>query len=504
MKTLRKNRRKSSETGVALLIALITLLLISGVAVAMIVASGSEGKLNGNYRSSSSSYYAAMAGIEEARGRLLPTNPNTISNAVYTAVDLNLQNYMAVGQAYYIYNGSGSVAAALAAYPDTQYASEFGVAPLATPGTTSLSGTNASNIPGPMFRWVRVTPVTERSLGNVDVNGDGTVNSTIPLYYDGSATPPAMVVPPFVGLVPQPSSSQNEVLEVTALAVLPDGTQKLLQYLVAPQTFNLNFPSALTLAGSVGVFQGASSNPYQVDGQDGSGSAPAVPGCSAPNPPQYKDAIGVSSATDATTVTGGIPANRLSHYTGGTGTTPTTTPDVKPVSLNSTLSSPASMDQLIADIRSNADAVVAPAAGGTYNFGGTGWPSGMSASNPKTIYVDGDFDLGPNTGYGLLVVTGNFHYHGNSGWNGVILVIGDGTTTFDGQGGGNGEFDGAIFVATTRDAAGNQLANFGTVNYDISGGGGNGVYYDSCWIRNVQKPPTYKVLSFREIAYSSN
>jgi hypothetical protein len=137
--------------------------------------------------------------------------------------------------------------------------------------------------------------------------------------------------------------------------------------------------------------------------------------------------------------------------------------------------------------------------GTTYNFGGTGWPSGMSASNPQTVFVDGSFDLGPNTGYGLLVVTGNFTYHGNSGWNGIILVIGDGTTTFLGNGGGSGQFNGAIFAATTRDAAGNQLPNFGTVNFDITGGGGNGIYYDSCWINNVQKPPTYQVLSFREL-----
>jgi hypothetical protein len=96
-------------------------------------------------------------------------------------------------------------------------------------------------------------------------------------------------------------------------------------------------------------------------------------------------------------------------------------------------------------------------------------------------------------------VTGNFHYQGNSGWKGIILVIGDGTTTFDGQGGGNGEFDGAVYVATTRDGNGNQLANLGSVNFDISGGGGNGIYYNSCWIKQVNQPPTYKVLSFREI-----
>jgi hypothetical protein len=172
------------------------------------------------------------------------------------------------------------------------------------------------------------------------------------------------------------------------------------------------------------------------------------------------------------------------------------------------------LDQVVTDIRTNADVVIPNPpnpqnfnnSGTTYNFGqsGTGytWPADMSVNNPKTIYVDGSFDLGPNTGYGLLVVTGNFHYQGNSGWKGIILVIGDGTTTFDGNGGGSGEFDGAIFVATTRAPTGAQLASFGQTNYDITGGGGNGIYFNSCWIKQSQKPPTYKVLSFREVAYT--
>jgi hypothetical protein len=122
------------------------------------------------------------------------------------------------------------------------------------------------------------------------------------------------------------------------------------------------------------------------------------------------------------------------------------------------------------------------------------------STNPQVIYVDGNFDLGPNTGSGLLVVTGNFTYQGNSGWNGIILVVGQGTTTFSGSGGGNGEFDGAIMVATTKDANGNPLSNFGTTNFNISGGGGNGIYYNSCWINYVQQPQTYKLLSAKEIS----
>jgi exopolysaccharide biosynthesis protein len=67
------------------------------------------------------------------------------------------------------------------------------------------------------------------------------------------------------------------------------------------------------------------------------------------------------------------------------------------------------------------------------------------------------------------------------------------------MGGGNQEFDGAIFVATIKDTNGNLLSQLGTVNFNISGGGGNGVYYNSCWINNAQRPLTYKVLSFREL-----
>ena len=71
-----RKTRRSSENGIALLIAIFVLLLISVVAIALLVSSGTETALGANYRSSSTVYYAAIAGLEEARGRLLPKNPN--------------------------------------------------------------------------------------------------------------------------------------------------------------------------------------------------------------------------------------------------------------------------------------------------------------------------------------------------------------------------------------------------------------------------------------------
>jgi hypothetical protein len=490
---------------------MVSLLLITGVALAMVMASGMESYLNGNYRSSSSAYYAALAGLEEGRGRLLPSNPNTIAGVAGTGIPA-LNVILPVNQVTYILNpntaAGESAATLMTSYPDAEYNSEFGSATAIKTYVNSVSGTNASNIPGPLYKWVRINAVTEKAI-SADVDGDGNANdNTIPLYYDSGPTPATLVVNA------APPATANQVYEITALAVLPNGSEKLLQYLVAPQSYNMNFPSALTLAGSIGNFQGANSMPYKINGNDGSGNPGTVPGCTnnAPAVPAIGVGPGNTSApppnntlTNQQYVTNNLP--RSGNYIGPNNVTSS----VVTASPTGALSSASSLNQLVTSIRNNADAVIpnppnAPNvnnSGTTYHFGGTGWPTNMSASNPQTVYVDGSFDLGPNTGYGLLVVTGNFSYSGNSGWNGVILVIGDGTTTFLGNGGGSGQFNGAIFVATTRDGSGNQLSNLGSVNFDISGGGGNGIYYNSCWIRNVQQPPTYKVLSFKEVPYTA-
>jgi len=79
MKTSRKIHRTRSESGIALLIAIFVLLLISAIAISLVVSSGTESSLAGNYRTTLSASFAAGAGIEEARGRLVPTDPNPIA-----------------------------------------------------------------------------------------------------------------------------------------------------------------------------------------------------------------------------------------------------------------------------------------------------------------------------------------------------------------------------------------------------------------------------------------
>jgi hypothetical protein len=485
---------RKKEAGVALLLSVFVLLAISIVGLAMIAGAGTESSLSGNYRASTSAYYAAMAGLEEGRGRMLTKNANYFNNTTFFPA---MGTALAVGQVRYILNpASGETVAPLSfsttsTYPDNEYVKEFASNPTSAK-TQTVTSTNSlvAGVTPPPYKWVRITPATERSINGDsvgrDVNGDGVIDNTIPLFYDTGIYPARLIV------TTTPPSSAQPVFQITSLAVLPNGTEKLEQYTVAAMTFNLNFPSALSIGASSVTFNGANSNPYQVDGTDGSGSPPAVPGCT-PNPSYSAEAVGTNSSANVTSIVSGIPSNRLSQYTGAGGATP----NVGQVTMPGSLDTPQDAYNTVQAITNSADLVI------TGNATQANMPSVMSATNPMTVVVDGNFSMTGNyTGYGLLVVTGNFSYTGTTGWKGIVLVIGDGTTTYTGSGGGNNEFDGALYVATIWDANRNLLSAFGPVNYNMSGGGGNGIYYNSCWIKSAQQPSSYKVLSFREITYN--
>jgi len=160
-------------------------------------------------------------------------------------------------------------------------------------------------------------------------------------------------------------------------------------------------------------------------------------------------------------------------------------------------SDPTNLNEMVQTISQNADLVL------NRNASDSDMPAAMSATNPMTVVVNGNLTLTNFTGYGLLVVTGNFVSNPNAGWRGVVLVVGAGNVTFTGgPGSGNGEYDGGIFVAQTLDWTVSppvQLANMGTASFDASNAGGNGIFYNSCWINAALQPPTFQVLSFREI-----
>src|SRR5574340_308488 len=103
MKSKVRKTGKKNERGVALLISIFVLMLISVVAVALIVTAGSETSLASNYRGSTSAYYAGLAGLEEVRGRLVPRSPNYFDITAPNFVPVP-QTAMPVDQVRYVLN----------------------------------------------------------------------------------------------------------------------------------------------------------------------------------------------------------------------------------------------------------------------------------------------------------------------------------------------------------------------------------------------------------------
>src|SRR3981189_118497 len=61
---------KTSERGIALIVALMMLMLISAALMGMIMMSNTETNVSANFRDEQTAYFAAKAGIEEVRDRL--------------------------------------------------------------------------------------------------------------------------------------------------------------------------------------------------------------------------------------------------------------------------------------------------------------------------------------------------------------------------------------------------------------------------------------------------
>src|SRR5882672_6070911 len=135
--SMRKQRR---ESGIALLISIFVLLLISVVAIALIVSSGTESALAGNYRSSTGVYYAALSGLEEARGRLLAKNPSSFKNTDGSFLPAP-GTTLPIGSVAYVLNPGPTEAmgSILTTYPDTEYDNEFNPGALAAATVTTTA-----------------------------------------------------------------------------------------------------------------------------------------------------------------------------------------------------------------------------------------------------------------------------------------------------------------------------------------------------------------------------
>src|SRR5439155_17341435 len=114
-----------------------------------------------------------------------------------------------------------------------------------------------------------------------------------------------------------------------------------------------------------------------------------------------------------------------------------------------------------------------------------------TTSQPLFTFVDGDADLPPAGGAGVLIVTGALTLDGSSQFDGLILVLGSGQLLR--QGGGNGNSLGSVYVASFG-----PTGNFLAPTFNSNGSGNSSVNYDSDWGRRAAMVPGPQVLAISE------
>jgi type IV pilus assembly PilX-like protein len=204
-----KNVTGNRQRGIALFFSIFALLLLTAIAAALIFMANTETSVNSNYRQEQVAYFAAKAGIEEARARMMASDPNPIALPTVAPTNLN-------GQIIYIVNPVKNGTAvqpwnAANQWTDDELCHDYNlgslglttVAPDVHCATTTLPATayvsvnsqlpyNATATPVP-YKWVRIAPKVNGSLlgpGTTITNTAYDVNAGVgtgitPVCWDG-------------------------------------------------------------------------------------------------------------------------------------------------------------------------------------------------------------------------------------------------------------------------------------------------------------------------------
>jgi len=277
------------------------------------------------------------------------------------------------------------------------------------------------------------------------------------------------------------SAPEPDRLLVKSTGYGPRGARKELEAIVQSNYFSgLGAPATITMVGVESgpngdfLFDPGNSNAMLYSGVDlATGSSDVIPpigvttdvpfGSDDPNLEHVLDAVGGHISNNVQ----GVPSNVRQ--------------EIPPWMLN-----PATMDATIRNIYDTALNTYDPTnpAGTGRVFTGTNPATfGDNATGSGITFCDGDCELGPIAGGGLLIVTGQLTLRGNFDFNGLIVVTGAGGILRNG--GGNGTIQGNIIVAPYENSlvAGNLNppagADFWAPQWDTQGGGASTISYNS-------------------------
>jgi Tfp pilus assembly protein PilX len=483
-----------SERGIALILALLVLLLVSAVLMGMIMMSNTETNISANFRDEQTAYFGSKAGIEEVRDRMRSSATNSLSSNIPTTALPGSVN----GVLYITNPAPGETVTPWLTlgtnYPDTEICKEVTCASGVPTGswytTTQSASTTYAATPILPWKWVRVMAKANKSdTGTVRVTSvDGTTNGNRVCWTGTNEISTA------AASCAAANANYLPVYELTALAVTSSGSRRMTQYEVDRTSFP-PMPGAMTFDGSNPDFStNPNSNAFSVSGTDAAQGPHAGVGCgAAANQP----ALGGYDNGAVTSLAGQV--NRPGSYTSGA----TPTPAVSNV--NSALGPLATVDGLTNLVNS---VTAAAGAANVFPNANNATPTNLGTNNaPVVNVVQGDYSLG-GSGTGILLVTGTLTMSGTPSFNGLILVIGEGNVQKNG--GGNGTLNGSLFVANLYSNTPPTYTNLiplgsnhapGIPTISWNGGGNATIQYDSCWISTVTQSFPYKIVAQRELIY---
>lgn len=536
MAKLQNHYGRRSERGIALFIAIFTLLLITAIAAGMIMLTNTDTSISANFRDEQAAFFAAKAGLEEVRDRM---RINAVNGS---GVSVSLNNSVVTGGVQVLPGASSPSSApptfgstnaftyitnplngetvtpwvtngAAGVYPDDEicveavYAGASNVNACASNpprprGTSNWYQTASANsfyasTPVQAWKWVRINVKTNQtSSGSTTASTvDGNTSSYNLVCWNGTnQLTVASGSCASAGAALVPAQNYTQVYTLTALAVTPSGSRRMVQMDVAPSIIP-NIPGAMVMDGDLPSFTPGTSNAFQACGGDqvscnGSTTSPPQNGTICP-PPGNEPAVGTYDTASTTLVNNTLVASgRSGNYTGS----PANVANVGTALGAGGMNTVQGLNALVSQIT----AAVLPA--NTYTNTGVLANPG-TVSNPVINVVTGDLNITNLTGAGILLVEGNATFSGRPNYDGIMLFIGKGSVTM--SGGGNGVVDGAMLVANLYDSTGTLITSGapGAPLISFSGAGNMTVQYDSCWVAAMNQSSPYKTLGVREMAY---
>jgi Tfp pilus assembly protein PilX len=484
----RGKKAKTSERGIALIVALMMLALISAALMGMIMMSNTETNVSANFRDEQTAFFAAKAGIEEVRDRMRSGATNPLGGSSLPTALPGATN----GVVYITNQASGETITPWLTtgtnYPDNEICKEVTTCTNGVPTgtwyatTQSASGSYAA-APILPWKWVRLTVKPNKTslsttpAASVDGHTDGSrvcwnsANEVVTASADCDAN--------------------ETVYGLTALAVTPSGSRRMLQMEV---TRPLTLPIYASLFSKQNAVIGGSLNATGFTDQACSGLG-------------IKDVYGVKSGQAVTSGGAGDISGNMTGSPSGSlsstpfpynvpgvmsrlsqGSQPINSPGTGVTGLGSPISSYIGATSVSPQVVLGTPPTVNYGAGGTITNPGS----------PLTLLAGGDVTLGNNapagslkiTGSGMLLVNGNLTIDITNGFEyfGLIVVTGNFTLKANPATPTQSLVHGAVVVGGTFDST--QVANIA---------GSFQVQQAACFFNNYKAP--YQAIANRELMY---